>query len=223
MLTHDEIREELIRQLDDGRWSAKDVAARLNIAPARVSEMRKRTRKVQQREMPILADLLGMQAAGQSLTQPVTKTVKIPHLGKVAQGVWLEQTFMHPDEPEFADYDTEAEVSGVGDLFSVTPEGASMNLVFRKNSKLICRTVPFGAGTYRSGDYVVAQRTAHDLYEMTVKRVEIDQNGDYWLHSESDNPQFKDPWRIGQPDSDHHEDTEITILGKVVREIISYE
>lgn len=45
--------------------------------------MRKRSLKVRQREMPILADFLGMQTTAQSLTQPVAKTVKIPCLGKV--------------------------------------------------------------------------------------------------------------------------------------------
>lgn len=45
MLTHDEIREELIRRLNDGLKATK-VARMLNISPERVSEMKARRRRV---------------------------------------------------------------------------------------------------------------------------------------------------------------------------------
>ena len=60
VLTADAIREELIRKLDAKQVSGVVVAATLGIAPARVTEMRKRDRQVQQREMEPLARLLGM-------------------------------------------------------------------------------------------------------------------------------------------------------------------
>lgn len=60
VLTADDIREELIRQLDAGRLAGVAVAAALGIATPRVTEMRKRERRVQQQEMQPLAELLGM-------------------------------------------------------------------------------------------------------------------------------------------------------------------
>lgn len=60
MLTADEIREELIRQLDAKKVRGVDVARLLSIDPPRVNEMKKRTREVQQREMNPLAEYLGM-------------------------------------------------------------------------------------------------------------------------------------------------------------------
>lgn len=63
MLTADAIREELIRALDAREVSGVVVAAALGVAPARVTEMRKRERQVQQREMEPLANLLRMAEA----------------------------------------------------------------------------------------------------------------------------------------------------------------
>jgi phage repressor protein C with HTH and peptisase S24 domain len=58
MLSHHDVREELIRQLDAEALRPKDVAARLKIPSARVSEMRRRDRRVQPDEMEPLAKLL---------------------------------------------------------------------------------------------------------------------------------------------------------------------
>lgn len=62
MLTADEIRDELIRQLEAGSVKAADVARHLKIPPARVTEMSKRGRRVQGHEMRPLAEFLGLSA-----------------------------------------------------------------------------------------------------------------------------------------------------------------
>ena len=63
------------------------------------------------------------------------------------------------------------------------------------------------------------ERTAHDLRELTCKRIEIDQEGNYWLHSESDDPRFAEPWFIGRPDNGHFTDMEVVIEGRVIRAV----
>lgn len=221
MLDHDAILEELVRQLDAGTVRAKDVAAHLAIAPARVTEMKGGKRRIQPHEMAPLAEYLGLREP--PLRQTPVTTAKIPFLGKVAQGVWLEQTFDHPDDREYIDYDMEPGDPAPTDLFSVLPEGQSMNRVFMPGTKLICRRVPFGLGQFKSGDYVVVERTAHDLREMTCKQVHIDDEGNYWLRSQSDQPQFQEPIFIGAPDNGHHHDYEIRVIGKVIRAVLSFE
>lgn len=218
MLTADQIREELIRQLDGGKLVGADVARALNIAPARVTEMRKGQRRVQQNEMESLAKLLGLDNS-----VAVQATYEIPNFGKVAQGVWLEETEAHTDEPKTVTYDRMKGDPSPDDLFAVTPEGTSMNLRFMPGTQLICRRIPFGSGTYQSGDYVIAQRKAHNLVEMTVKRLEIGADGLHWLHSESTDERFKEPWLVGKPDPDQHDDNEIAILAKVIRAVQDFE
>lgn len=222
MLTHDQILAEMVRQLDDKKLSARAVATKLNIAPARITEMRNGKRRVQQREMPVLAELLGLSERSQPVTA-VSGTVEVPHIGKVAQGLWLEESYQDPDEPEYVKFDLRPGDPSPDDLFAVTPEGLSMNLRFPVGVQLVCRRVPFGNGKFKSGDLVIVERRNHDLRERTCKRIEIDDEGVYWLHSESDQPQFQEPWRIGRPDEASHVDNEINVLGKVLRGVIDYE
>ena len=155
--------------------------------------------------------------------KPIAGVKEIPNLGKVAQGVWLEQSEIDPDLQDTVSYDQRPGDPAPTDLFAVTPEGNSMNLRFLPGTQLICRKVPFGTGIYKSGDYVIAQRNAHELVELTVKRVEIDDDGIYWLHSESTDDRFKEPWRVGCADDNHHDDREVSILAKVIRAVQDFE
>lgn len=62
MLKHEAIRDELIRQLESKAIKGKDVAEALGIDPARVTEMKNYSRRVQPDEEEPLARLLGMSA-----------------------------------------------------------------------------------------------------------------------------------------------------------------
>ena len=53
----------------------------------------------------------------------------------------------------------------------------------------------------------------------SCKRLEIDAEGNYWLHSESDDPRFAEPWLIGRPDDGHFTDMEVCIEGRVIRAV----
>jgi hypothetical protein len=222
MLTPDEIRAELIRQIDAGKVAQVKVARHLGIAPARVAEIRKGERRIQPDELAPLSELLGMAASDPLRGAVLGEPDMIPHLGKVAQGVWLEQTTGEGVLPAVP-YDRFRGDPFPMDLFAVTPEGTSMNRKFPIGSRLICRRVPFGSAEIRSGHYVIVSRTAHDLRELTCKRVEIDAQGNYWLHSESDDPRFADPWLIGRPDNGHFSDMEVCIEGRVIRAVQDLE
>ncbi len=60
MFTHDEIRAELIRQIDAHTVTQAAVARRLKIPASRVSEIRSGARRIQPDEMPALVSFLGM-------------------------------------------------------------------------------------------------------------------------------------------------------------------
>ena len=84
MRSHEEIREELIRQLDEGIVTGVAVAKRLGIAPPRVAEMKKRERRVQPDEMAPLAEMLGLVDA--AIPDCALPTSSIPLLGDVPAG-----------------------------------------------------------------------------------------------------------------------------------------
>ena len=217
MLTHDEIRDALIAQIDAGTVKQASVAKHLCVAPARIAEVRSGKRRIQPDEMARLANYLGL--TSESSGNPVESVSLIPILGRVAQGVWMEQTDIDPSEQEYAVYDKITGGAPPKDLFAVIPEGTSMNLRFPPGTHLICRRVPFGSGEYQSGSYVIVERTAHELTEMTVKRLEMDAGGSHWLHSESSDKKYQEPWQIGSPDEGHHDDREVRVVAQVVRAI----
>jgi len=221
MLTHGQIKAELLRQIDAKLVKQADVARHLGIPAPRISEIRNGTRRIQQDEMPKLAVFLGLQEPDVK-TLPVLDYIKIPNWGRVAQGVWLEQSQSEPDE-DYVIFDRIKGDPQATDLFAVTPEGTSMNKRFPEGTRLICRSISHGDGSFTSGSYVIVQRLNHDLREMTCKRVEMDQDGVFWLHSESTDPKFSDPWRIGKPSDLHHDDTEIRAIGKVIRAVLDFE
>lgn len=224
MIEHDALLAELIRQIDDKRIKQADVAAALGIAPARVAEMRKGDRRIQAREMAPLARFLGVDGAE---PPPIVKTVQsstsIPVLGKVAAGVWLEQSVDDPASRRFVPYDRLPGDPGVADLFAVIPEGASMNKTFPEGIVLICRRVPFGFAEVAAGDLVIVEREAHDMREMTCKRLALDEEtGDFLLLSESDRPEFQKPIRVPRSDENEDVDNGVTIIGKVERGVLDF-
>lgn len=78
MVTHDEILEELRRWISSGKVRQKEVADELGIAPARITEMLKGVRKVQQREMPILARYLGMNEGPDPSVRRIARIGMVP-------------------------------------------------------------------------------------------------------------------------------------------------
>lgn len=223
MLTHDQILNELIKQIVNKQIKQVDVASRLGIPPSRVAEMRKRERRIQPHEMPVLAALLEMASNDQPRLASIKGVSRIPILGKVAAGLWLDESLTAQEASDFVAFDNLAGETDTSGLFAVTTEGDSMNLAFPANAVLICRHVRDGFATIRAGDYVIVERENHDLREMTCKRIEIDRDGNFMLVSESTNPKHLEPMVIPRSTDDEHTDVGVNVLGKLVRVVVDYE
>jgi transcriptional regulator with XRE-family HTH domain len=141
--------------------------------------------------------------------------------GKVAAGVWMEESPVDPDNlrPATVPYDQMAGDFGTEHLFAVEPEGESMNLAFMPGTILICRRVPFGVGAVESGDYVIVARENHGLYELTCKRIELDENEDFLLFSESSNPKYAEPIKIPRSNDFEFFDGDVSVVGVVIRQV----
>lgn len=99
MLSRDDVREELIRQLDAGIVVAADVARELEISGSRMTEMKSRERKVQDREMPLLISILKMKDG--SVRSPVNEW----------RGPELEEPLFQSPESSFSDMEDYVPVS----------------------------------------------------------------------------------------------------------------
>lgn len=93
-----------------------------------------------------------------------------------------------------------------------------MELAFQPGSYLECISTQGSGIQPRPGDLVIVERVAHDLTEMTCKRLDV-LDGEWILRCESTQPEFQEVIRIGKPDVEHYGDDEIRVIGIVVRSV----
>lgn len=158
-----------------------------------------------------LAGLTGEFSA--ALRAPVDENEWVEVAASVAAGVWKE----HVEWPASERYEVRfgpTRIAGV-ERFGLRMEGLSMNRTIVPGSDLECIRV-FSSGIEpRPGDLVIVQRSAHDLTEMTCKRLD-DDGGEWVLRCESTEPEFQEPIRIGRPDAEGFVDDEIRVIGIVM-------
>jgi SOS-response transcriptional repressor LexA len=212
MLTAEDIRDELIRQLDTGDIRAADVARHLSIAPARVTEMRKRVRKVQQEEMLPLARLLNLDNKLPSFGG-ISGVLPIPLLGRVAVGVWVEAAGQIAPV-SYVPFDITTEEQDNATLFAVIVDGQAMSAKFPEGTTLICRKLAEGDAWLPHDALVVVEREVNGLREFSCKQIERAADGSVTLHNRSADPRFGDPVVLGEG---------VKILGRVIRAYQNYD
>ena len=142
---------------------------------------------------------------GFSEYQPVA-VKKTPVLGVVEAGIWTEsQDFSEIETIDFpppSGYPPES-------VFALKVKGNSMNKVFLNGDYIVCVHCD-ACPNIEYGKFVVAQRTRASLYETTVKRLTIKDDGTQWLCPESTDDKYQ-PIKI-----DGKEGEEIRIIAVVI-------
>lgn len=132
--------------------------------------------------------------------------------GSVQAGIWREQSDWSAAER----YDVKfgPSVRPGADRFGLRMEGLSMNKTILPGSDLECYRIGKGGIRAVPGTLVIVARNAHDLVELTCKR--LDMVDDEWvLRCESTEPEFQDMIPIGKPDEGMFTDDEIRVVGVV--------
>lgn len=190
MVTHDEIREELIRRLDAKEFTAKSIADLLGVAPPRIRELRLRSRRVQQDEMVILASFFGMGEPEREHDN--SSIVSVPVIGMAAAGAWREaitfpsyvvQMIRRPD---------------CNQAFAVEVHGDSMNVLLPERSWAVID--PDQKRLLERKVYLISNGNG----EATIKRF---RDNPARFEPASSNPEHQ-PIYVGEH--------EITVIGRVV-------
>lgn len=190
MVTHDEIREELIRRLETKQHTGADIARLLGIAPSRVTDMRKRERRVQQNEMTVLAEFFGMGAP--EIEADSSSVVFIPVIGMAAAGAWREAI-------TFPSYVVQmARRADCNQAFAVEVHGDSMDLILPERSWAVID--PDQRRLTERKAYLISNGNG----EATIKRY---RENPARFEPASRNPEHK-PIYVGEH--------EITVIGRVV-------
>lgn len=89
IVTHDQIRSALLAALEKRCFTGKQIADFLGVGASRITEIKKGTRRIQQHEMDVLAEFLGLGEAEQENADP-SNVVMVPVIGIAAAGSWQE-------------------------------------------------------------------------------------------------------------------------------------
>lgn len=134
-------------------------------------------------------------------------------IGEVQAGVWREQTDWSVAER----YDVRFGPSPVlgAERFGLRMEGLSMNRTIPAGSDLECLRIGWSGIQPGVGSLVIVARNAHDLVELTCKRLDMI-DGNWVLRCESTEPEFQDVIPIGRPDDGMFVDEEVRVVGLVL-------
>lgn len=126
---------------------------------------------------------------------------QIPILGEVKAGNFLlSDPFQNDFEPtEYFPYAFSPDMKREG-IYALRVVGTSMNKVAPEGSILVCHDIYWSGISLNDGDMVVVERRRHDLIELTAKRYR--NNGRIELWPESDDPEWQEPYTVGDMDGD---------------------
>lgn len=184
---------------------ARDLTSKLgrSIDRAAVNKMTKGTRAIHADELIAIQEITGA-------TAPVAGLRSIAVKGSVQAGAWKEA--WEWDESSWYSV-------GVQDLEALRPfnlyaaelRGTSMNRRYAEGTVLIYTDiVETGEDLIVGKRYIVERERSDGEREATVKTLAADDDGNYWLMPESDDPRFQEAL-----DLSHVEDETIRILGRV--------
>lgn len=193
----------------------QDLALALGIPRSQVSEMLKGNRQIKAHEIRIIADFFGEPWPDYehlSGTEPVPlATKRIPVLGVVAAGVWLEADLpgVAASTDQFAPV-IPADLADDARGFALRIDGAHLNKLAPPGAYLLCDGIERDVADLADGDLVVIRQTlpAVNLTEVSARRVR--RRGDVIeLFCESTDPAFAGVLALPA------RDRRVVILGRV--------
>lgn len=204
----------------DGKWSARGLSMAAGGKPDLVRDILRGENKNPSADVVVrlareMKRDLKEFVKGQAPSSASTARFMMKVTGAVAAGVWLEQTNW-TDEEQY-----EVEVAPLEgreaslDRVLLELRGHSMDKTIPPGSVLDCVRTKYSDIAPEDGDLVIVERHAHDLTEMTVKRLRRGKDG-WELHAESTKPEFQEVIKWEPPSPDLYVDNEIQIVAIVL-------
>ena len=133
----------------------------------------------------------------------------IPVVGTVQAGQYREAVEWAPEDQYPISLPDSPNYPGLP-RFGLEVRGPSMNRVYPEGTILVCVKVMDLNANPRVGQRVIAvHKDKHGLYEATVKELEVDHDGQYYLAPKSDSPAHRETIKIPEPgefdmEENHH-------------------
>ncbi len=168
-------------------------------------------------------DTIAPMRVGFEVGRPLVGIAELPLRGKVQAGAWLETDDLDQSEPQSFPVAADRRYPHAPQWLSMVV-GDSVDQLGIFDGDL-AQFVDAIAIDYkpRHGDVVEAERLRFDgaLRELTIKQVEIDQDGAVRLWPRSNNPKWKDPLVLDHG-AEGEDGIEVRVRGVLLRSIRSY-
>ena len=204
--------------------SQKGLAEAMGINESQVSRMLQGARAIKVDEIPKIASYLNVMlpvTVGDRLVREEISQRRIPILGEVAAGAWLEAPVMHPlSEPgEYVPF-VPADIAADPGLFALRVRGTSINNIAPDGSLLICVRYSHSGRDLDHNELVIVERQDADgTFETTAKRARRGKQGAIELWPDSNDPRHQAPivlTREAIGDS-----AEVRVIGRVKHVVIT--
>jgi SOS-response transcriptional repressor LexA len=208
-----------LKELGRG-YSKSGLAKAMKLPPPRITEIIKGEREIKVEEIPAAADYLkwdeltlSRRLRGDPLVNVPLSQVKV--IGAVQAGKTREAMEWPEDEWYPSGISPLRRYAGVPQ-FALEVRGDSMNEKFPEGTILVCiNLIEFGSDP-RTGHFVIVQRRERDgSIEATVKELNQQPDGTWWLLPRSTNPEFVG-WQLPKEDPFGGDDEDITITALVI-------
>jgi SOS-response transcriptional repressor LexA len=210
------IREALVN--NKAGKTRRGLAKALGIDPSQITRILDRSRAIKVHEVSRIADYLGVAPpvteSSLELVREEISPRKVPILGDVAAGVWLEVSVFNQEvEPnEFLPY-VPLDLQNDPGVFALRIRGTSLNKIAPDGALLVCVHNQFSGKDLAPGQLIVAERRDPDgTFEVTAKRVTRNRAGTLELWPESTDPKHLTPIVLDESLGDG---VEVRVMGRV--------
>ena len=140
-------------------------------------------------------------------------TQKVPIIGSVQAGAWMEAYQLPEGEWSYMTLPTDTRFPGIS-LVGFRNVGSSMNRKFADGAILVCVRYLDIEQEPQAGHYVIVEREDRSgRVEATCKLLKLDEHGKPWLWPDSTDPRYQQPISLkGDRDT-----SEIRVIGRVLR------
>ena len=193
------LREWVAEQIEARGIQQKELAAAIGVSADIMSRMLSGKRAIKAEELSRICSFFGAQPP--LTTEPSSREISyVTVMGEVAAGAFVDMHYV-----DFAEYTIPYVVDPRWNpraIRALVVRGESINRQARDGDHVIMLDIGEAPRSFRSGDWVVAERLKGGLKETTVKQVRRARDGSWELWPDSDDERFQEPLLVDDGEAD---------------------
>lgn len=214
------LKDRLVELRTRGK-TATGLAKLLRLQPARITDMIKGERRIAGSEVPRIAaylempehEVLALLSGGAVRPAPIRQVMV---RGAVQAGLFINALEWPPDDWYPCAVGANPRYDHIPQ-YGLEVRGPSMNRVYPHGSiVVVVKLLDLGRDPLPGERVVCVRRGPDDGFEATVKELQRDPDGVYWLWPRSDHPEFQQPWRLPRTEDADFDGEDVSLQALVI-------